>query len=458
MRNRNSSASSPRKAHAEKELPAPNAGFQIDPPTTANLPVKVEIVIRVWAPAQHEHESNPHEYNRLHHPGVLALIEDVIAPKRGVLVANEDRLHISGLEQPADALLVSRQIQTCMQGFRRHHGAATVALSIAMDARVQGKPTSPPGADAGTVADHSSSEPSYDLVTLLKLSKPAQILATHDLCQRIHDMKGLPLKSFPARFGVFEYLWTAEDKLELLQSEPQLTLAALPATPHPERAPKSAVPSTPAAPISSRAATLPEEPSSPEDQDKATLLGLPRSVFIPAVAVLAVAIIAFLGIRAVYHSPAASPIAQTASQPSGTRTSTPETSTTSASQTPGSQPSASQSPASATPTGTAPTPSSSTSPTSSNNAPAVPTTSKPAATAPAHKASARDKHDSSTSAACNLSDDPSRLIRLAQQYRSRGDYKNAVRIFRQVLACEPNDAAAREGLARAEAGEAESRQ
>jgi Flp pilus assembly protein TadD len=42
--------------------------------------------------------------------------------------------------------------------------------------------------------------------------------------------------------------------------------------------------------------------------------------------------------------------------------------------------------------------------------------------------------------------DTGRLVTLAEQDRGRGDYANAIRIFREVLACDPNNAAARSGL------------
>jgi hypothetical protein len=53
------------------------------------------------------------------------------------------------------------------------------------------------------------------------------MLLTHDMFRQISNISRVPLKSFPGRFGVYEYLWTAEDKLDLLDSEPQLTFSVL---------------------------------------------------------------------------------------------------------------------------------------------------------------------------------------------------------------------------------------
>ena len=53
------------------------------------------------------------------------------------------------------------------------------------------------------------------------------------------------------------------------------------------------------------------------------------------------------------------------------------------------------------------------------------------------------------SADCTLGSDTSRYVSLAEQARGRADYANAIRIFREVLACDPNNAVAREGLEKA---------
>jgi Flp pilus assembly protein TadD len=56
------------------------------------------------------------------------------------------------------------------------------------------------------------------------------------------------------------------------------------------------------------------------------------------------------------------------------------------------------------------------------------------------------------SANCTLGANPERFVGLAEQARGRGDYANAIRIFREVLDCDPNNAAAREGLDKATRG------
>jgi hypothetical protein len=60
------------------------------------------------------------------------------------------------------------------------------------------------------------------------------------------------------------------------------------------------------------------------------------------------------------------------------------------------------------------------------------------------------------SAECALGGQIPQYVGLAEQARGRGDYANAVRIFREVLACDPNNAGAKEGLAKALQGQQQS--
>lgn len=350
------------------------------------------------------------------HPGLLALVEDAVAARRGVFVSGKDQLYVSGFEQPADALVVSRQVQLGMQGFRGKHASGPVAVSVAIDA------VAAPGAanvDAAPAA-RQTHEPPHDLVTLLKLARPAQVLLTNDLCRQVEEIRGLPLKSFPARFGVYEYLWTAEEKLDLLQSEPQLTLAALPV----------AAKEKPAAPAANDASVRPPDPSRSHADivpRRASAFQSPRMLIMAASAVAVLALVIFAAIHFSHHTPA-----QT----------TPASSATPVRQSPPPQPSA-PAPAAAPPA-----------------APAL--AEKPRAHKPASRqaepasAKAEEKQTAPTpapAANCVLGANPERFVSLAEQARSRGDYANAIRIFREVLACDPNSAAAREGLDKAASGE-----
>jgi hypothetical protein len=414
-------------------------------PGEGNAGGKVEMVFRFWGAGSRSGEpggaGSIHPSNSSgHHPGVLALIEDAVASKRGAVVSSEEYLYISRLKRPADALVVSRQVQLGLEGFRSRNGSGPVAVSIAIDAGGERAGGERAGAEAqepaATGQDLPHSEPPHDLVTLLKISKPAQILLTHDLCQQVTELKGLPLRSFPARFGVYEYLWTAEEKLELLQSEPQLTLAALPVA-QPAKEKDGAAASAAGAAANQNAASATrttkafEAPlvSARTDEPEEAKSGVPRWAISGGAGLAAVIALAALGIH-LAQKPAASPAAsagpvQGASAP--------------AAQEPPAAPTIpSAQPAAAVPVSQPPA--------KPHTAQAKPPAAKPvAAPAPAPDV----KAPAPPSAECTLGNDASRYVGLAEQARGSGDYPRAIRIFREVLACDPNNAAAREGLEKA---------
>jgi hypothetical protein len=380
---------------------------------------KVEMVFRFWGANGRGAEAG--EGGAAHHPGVLALIEDAVAAKRGVFVSSQEFLYISRLKRPADALVVSRQVQLGLEGFRARHGSGPIAVSIAIDASGGERATSAEAKEPAAAGQ----EPSHDLVTLLKLSKPAQILLTHDLCQQVAAIKGLPLRSFPARFGVYEYLWTAEERLDLLQSEPQLTLAALPMAGAKEKS--GAVPVTAVGAGTTKAFEVPATPRAAAVEPVAAKAGLPRMYVYGGAGLAAVIALAAFGIHMALKPAVSSPPAQAApvTAPVPAPVSAPATEAT--------RPAAVQIPSQPT-AGKA-------------HAPTKPAAAKPvtATAAPAQEA----KQPATPSAECTLGADTSRYVGLGEQARGRGDYANAARIFREVLACDPNNTAAREGLEKA---------
>ena len=439
------------------ETPAttPSPGTQsgkLDVPSSPEAAVNVEMVFRVWTSATKEGEAVRAEQSAETHAGLLAFIEDVVTAKSAAFQATRDQLHVFGLKQPSDALVIARRVQAGLQGFRTKAGASTVAVSIAIDSSGQAATSADAAGEAeggaargdgmSNAPQGSAAGPSHDLLTLLKLSRPAQVLVTHDLCQRSADVKSLPLKSFPARFGVYEYLWTSPEKLEVLQAEPQLTLATVPAAP-----PEIAQAADSAAESAAAAAAVPiAEPELPdkapmgekeeEERDWKTALRSPMAAVYAGLAVAVIGIATFVGVRLARDSsrhPAVITTPATTSTPASNPASTPATTTA---------PPESNTPAAGS---TTPAP------------PAVKTTPPP----PAHKpVQAVEKHPAqpaAPSAPCNLSGDVSRYVGLAEQARGRGDYANAERRFREILACDPSNAAAQQGLNRAIQGEEQSR-
>jgi hypothetical protein len=414
----------------------------------AGPPVKVEMVLRIWSPASRENESAPPEHAPGLNPGLLAFIEDVVAAKQGVFLAARNQLFVSGLKRPTDALVIARRIQLGLKGFRAKPGTLPVAISIAIDSSNRAAPNAPPAVDSGANPEGDSTpapapaqaapEPSHDLLTLLKLSRPAQVLVTHDLCQRSTAIKCLPLKSFPARFGVYEYLWTSPEKLDLLQSEPQLTLVTLPSAPAAEPGSKAS-----AEPASQTVAaeTATESPVAQERlpemvRDWRTALRSPRFAIFAGLAVVVIGIGSFVGIH-ISHESAPQPVTKTVPG------STPASSTGAGKPT-----------SPATPPSTPQTP-----PANSNNNPPVDTATDKTATLRAARKAAREKRAASAAptAECILPGELSRYVSLAEQARGRGDYARAIRRFHEILDCDPNNGAAREGLNRAIQGQEQSR-
>ncbi len=435
-----------------------------------SAPCKIEMLFRFWAPGSKAADHSSGEPATVQHPGVLALIEDIVASKRGTFLSKQGRLYATGLRQASDALVISRQVQLGMQGFRGCHCTEPVALSIAIDVcsnLAEASDSESPNSAASTVNSESEpmsngQEPSHDLLTLLELSRPAQVLVTHELYQRLSLMRGLPLSSFSGRFGVFEYLWTTKDKLELFQSEPQLTLAALPPplpAPEPIEAAHVEIRTDPAeleaaqADIRIGLGNTWKEPANTHVQaeapeDKKFSLRPGHLVAFAAVALILI----FGGVLVVRNIFRASEQPSTGSGP-GTLNKPPSVSADGPVPAPSAAPKASplnSSPQAKHETKSAP-PKVEAPSTQPEDAKANPVLANPV--------EAPSNPESKPSARCAWSSgELPRYDSLAEQYRQSGDYARAHRLFQQVLDCDRSDATARKGLDRTIAAEAQSAQ
>ena len=412
--------------------------------------MKIEMVFRCWVSSTSKTESEASEPPP-RDPGLVSLIEDVAAARNGVVVFHEDQLYVTGLRLPADALVVSRQVQLALLGFLGEHHAAPTFVSIALDVSAPVASTFQPEQDCGAQLEDSRSStpnssggdigPSHDLLTLLKLSKPAQILVTHDFCEQLAAIRGLPLKPFPGRFGVCEYLWTSEDQLTLLQSQPQLTLLALPVARPAKQLPKEvkkAVSQPDAADFGTEVTDLRKQSSGPLERWRDSRRS-PRFLVLAAVAFVAIVGAAVAGIRLAHMPP--SPSANPGS--TGKRTSAlPNVGMAPAGVTNGASPPESRAIQQRNSASGSPLATHAVAQTQKKSYPAA--KPEPAASAPAAQP-------------CTLAGAPSRYVKLAEQYRGRGDYANAVRIFRQIVDCDPDNALAREGLSRALQGQEQGR-
>ena len=360
--------------------------------------------------------------------GLLPLIEDLTASRRATPVQANDPLWFSGFQQVDDALAAARQIQIAIQGFRRRNPSVPLAVSIAIDACA----SAPVSLGPGTV------EPPHELASLLRIAKPAQILLTPDALQHVTAGTALPLKPFLGRFGVNEYAWIGDGQLEVLQSEPQLTLVVIqpesladPASSQSFLPPLESQPSSRTIPSSgthlgrstafSNLALAPRRPS---------LLRTPRVWAFASAPLLAIVI--FVGVVLARSGPHSSnagvlPLAKTQSQPIQTPAPAPPPLTGNKVTPPAAPPVR----------GTKPAP--------------PPKKKKPQVSAPA------DANPSSAAAArttaCTEAGSLVQLNALAEQHRRNGHYQDADREFRLVLACDPSNAEAKAGLDRTQRAE-----
>jgi len=423
--------------------PSASSTFVPEPAPAADSSMKIDMIFRIWTPASSDQRDQPTQSAPVQHPGILALIEDAAAARHGVVAATNGQVVASGFKEPADALVVSRQIQCAMQGFHRKVGPTPVALSIVLDfngrassheatlpkASTERKEASLPPPEK----DNHAQEVSHDLVTLLAIAKPAQILITHDLLQRMTAIKGLPLKSFPGRFGVYEYLWTAEEKLDLLQSEPQLTLAAVPSAPAAVRELKETKPSADQVSHTDAPAGASSKPVRETQSDERWPESGRRQqpLLIAGIAVAAVIVVGVIGF-ALFHGHSTRPANATA--PASAPTSSPGATSVTPHTQADSPKEIAPEPAKIKPAAS-PLRSKSAKPRPAEQAPITVETKSPSPAAPSQP--------------CTLSGDIGKYASLAESYRERGDYPDAIRNFRLVLNCDPSNAAARDGLNRA---------
>jgi hypothetical protein len=411
------------------------SGMVSDQSSVKKLPCKIEMVFRFWAPPSKVSDPANGKSSHSQDPGVLALIEDVVASKLGTFSVKDDRLYVTGLRHVADALVISRQVQLGMQGFRKSRGTEPVALSVAIDASDE---TSKPsdhetefsaGSSTPSDSEQRDLEPPHDLLTLLKLSKPAQVLVTHGLCQRMGAIRGLPLTSFPGRFGVSEYLWTSEDKLDLFQSEPQLTLAALP-PPIGPGSKDSEIIGVKANDDASHGVTRAETQLSTPAQGRRRSM---RSLTF-GVAVFLTISVAIVAVRIGFRR---------SSEPPTPKASAPFQQSGSGSQTPAAEPSIPPISKTGTPAGDV------------SGVPGSPNIDLKKATEQSSIAEKPTPQPSRPTPNCQLfgSGSLAHYDLIAEQYRGRGEYKMAIRTFQQILACDPRDAIAIKGLNKAKEAE-----
>jgi hypothetical protein len=336
-----------------------------------------------------------------------ALVKDILMSRLDIEaeVGAQEYVHAQGFADLGKALAASRALQVAFEGFRSAVPSGRANVSVVLDSL---GPEEAQTAHAG---------PSVEQKDLLDSAKPSQVLITQAFYKRIAHCQPLALRSFPARAGVYEFLWTSEERLNELQAEaefmPTLVIEAAQAV-----APVKTVIGRPAPPASD---SLPEDFERPTVFQRLSVLvqSRQRMLIISSAAAILI-IVGYLVISHVFRptKPAITTAGASAPNPPQppAQTTQPSPQTTQTTQTlpPPTQP----------PTQTLPPPK------------PPPPAPKPPPTAP------KQVHE------CSIAGLIPNYLSLAETNRNRGRYEDAIRQYNEVLGCEPNNREAQEGLRR----------
>jgi hypothetical protein len=179
-----------------------------------------ELVLRL----QQSRSSQPSDSATALRLRAQAVVKDLLMSRLEVdaNVTAQEYVHIHGFCDLGKALGASRALQLAFEGF-----CSTV----------------PNGANVSVVLDSSAPEgaffvdpgPSVEQKDLLASAKPFQVLVTQAFYNKLQHQQPVALRSFPARSGVYEFLWTSEERLAELQNQdefmPTLVIPVRPSPP-----------------------------------------------------------------------------------------------------------------------------------------------------------------------------------------------------------------------------------
>jgi len=137
-----------------------------------------------------------------------ALLKDVLMSRLEVEaeINAHEYVHTQGFDDLGRALAASRALQVAFEGFRTVVPAARANVSVVLDSAL---PEDAASAQNGLSVEQKD---------LLDFAKPSQVLITQAFYDRIAHYQPA-LRTFPLRAGVYEFLWTSEQRLDELQAE-----------------------------------------------------------------------------------------------------------------------------------------------------------------------------------------------------------------------------------------------
>jgi hypothetical protein len=140
-----------------------------------------------------------------------ALLKDILMSRLEVEaeINAHEYVHTQGFDDLGRALAASRALQVAFEGFRTAVPTARANVSVVLDSSAPEEAVSP------------QASLSVEQKDLLDFAKPSQVLITQAFYDRIAPYQPA-LRTFPLRAGVYEFLWTSEQRLDELQAEAEL--------------------------------------------------------------------------------------------------------------------------------------------------------------------------------------------------------------------------------------------
>ena len=344
-----------------------------------------------------------------------ALLKDILMSRLEVEaeINAHEYVHTRGFGDLGRALAASRALQLAFEGFRSVVPAARANVSVVLDSSAPDETIS---AQAGLSVEQKD---------LLDFAKPSQVLITQAFYDRI-ALYQPALRSSPLRAGVYEFLWTGEQRLNELQAEAEFMPTLIQPLPPPDPVAETIiVPAFKSVPVSRwkepaltyAPALEPEPEPGSDDKAPARWLSTPRAIAVGSAVVILCAI-GYL-VSSLHFSNPAKPIPQvTQVKPSpGTQAHVPRPTTPPA------------------PVG----------PTEQTAHPKIPPIMVKSPVPPPVVSRSRN-------CTIEVSDIP-RYLNYAETNSSKGQYEHAISEYNQVLGCQPGNRSALDGLRRAQDAE-----
>jgi tetratricopeptide (TPR) repeat protein len=359
-----------------------------------------------------------------------ALLKDILMSRLDVEaeINAHEYVHTQGFDDLGRALAASRALQAAFEGFRAVVPAPRANVSVVLDSWAP---------DESAPAQPGLSVEQKDL---LDFAKPSQVLITQAFYDRIAHYQPA-LRTFPLRAGVYEFLWTSEQRLDELQAEAEFMPTLIQPPPDPEAFEETVVvPVIKPAPEPRWKAPDPAPAPLPvldfDDEPPARWLSMPKILMITGV----VAILLVAGYL-VYSGVLGKSTKQVAQSP-------PAVQPTTVSAPPAPPPAPPErNPRTAPPSGAVKEKAAAPPATTSKPKPTGATPDHPPALQSPASKPARGRN-------CTLDDsEMDGYLGLAERYRSSGKYDRAITDYTLVLACQPGNREAQAGLRKAEEAE-----